>query len=72
MPIRPRRDKRRANSLTPNQQIELVIGPSPRRGSAFASDDERRAAWLKHRDEIKAHHPTPVWAEKQYETNDAR
>ena len=32
------------------QQIELAVGPGA--ASAFASDDERRRAWERHRDEL--------------------
>jgi hypothetical protein len=33
--------------------MEMWLGPSPR-GSTFSSDDERRAAWLRHRDRLMA------------------
>jgi hypothetical protein len=53
--------------LTMAQQIELLLGPGP--GSAFTSDAERRAAWLRHRAELLAleapgHRP---WAWRAYE-----
>jgi len=38
-------------ALTHSQQMELWLGPS-HHGSAFASDEHRRAAWFRHRDRL--------------------
>ena len=39
------------SSLTATQEMELWLGPS-HHGSAFESDEHRRAMWFRHRDKI--------------------
>jgi hypothetical protein len=57
--------------LTQRQHIELRIGPGGR-PSAFASDDERRRAWLAHRDRLLKPAPNRVgkrcWGWWRYES----
>jgi hypothetical protein len=51
MPIKERRPKHR--KLRPEQSFELHFGfAAATRGSAFASDTERREAWFRHRAEL--------------------
>jgi hypothetical protein len=48
------------------QQMELWFGPDRYKGSAFASDDERRAIWCKHREQYIAWWGE-CWAWRKYE-----
>jgi hypothetical protein len=41
-----------ANSITSTQEMELWLGRSHRSGSAFSDDEQRRRAWLEHRDRL--------------------
>jgi hypothetical protein len=45
---RRRRHAREKALLTEGQELDLLLGP----GSAFESDEERRQAWFRHRDEL--------------------
>jgi len=51
-----RTGRRRRRVLDGRHQLELVFGPSPRYGSWFDNDDERRAAWEQHRETLMANH----------------
>jgi hypothetical protein len=61
------RRSREKPGLTSGQTMELLIGPESR--SAFRNDDERRAAWWAHRDELMALLPPDGrgWAWVAYE-----
>lgn len=66
-----------ADWLTDGQRWELLLGPrasDPVTGrplSAFASEGARRAAWLKHRDNLVAVGSDFVpWAARQYDGAD--
>ena len=52
MPRVRRRGHALRGELTSEQTMELLIGPGWR--SAFRNNDERRAAWWAHRDELMA------------------
>jgi hypothetical protein len=41
-----------AIAITPQQEMELWLGPSHHHGSAFSDDDERRRLWAAHRDRL--------------------
>jgi hypothetical protein len=41
-----------AIAITPQQEMELWLGPSHHHGSAFSDDDERRRLWCEHRDRL--------------------
>jgi hypothetical protein len=43
---------RRSRRLSIPEHMNLTLGPSPRRPAVFASDAERRAVWMQHRDEL--------------------
>jgi hypothetical protein len=43
--------RHRWGELTHEQEMELWLGPS-HRGPAFGSEDERRVAWIRHRDRL--------------------
>ena len=74
MPRRRRIDKRR-QSFTDDQALELLLGPRlavamagrSDRASLFGSEEDRRAAWLAHRDEVvelssaAGHRPWAFW-----------
>jgi hypothetical protein len=40
--------------LSPDQELELWLGPGERRGSLFSSAEELRAAWDRHKGELMA------------------
>jgi hypothetical protein len=54
-------------ALPLSQQVELVLGPGRR--SAFSSDEERRFAWERHRQQLLALEPPGrlPWAYWRYE-----
>lgn len=64
MPRRRRVEKVRLMQLDMLEELELVIGPGGG-GSAFASEEARRVAWLLHGAEMAADHPG-CWGERQY------
>lgn len=47
---RARRHSRESRELTLEQELELTIGGT----GAFASEEDRRHAWIDHRDELMA------------------
>ncbi len=60
--------KKRRNKLTMAETLELFIGPSPRRGSSFESNEQRHTACITHRQDLLAVHPD-AWATLQYGLN---
>jgi hypothetical protein len=68
MAIRRKAALRRQNELTAGEALELVLGPHAN-GSAFPSEEERRAAWEAHRDEILAEQ-YGCWAAREYDDPD--
>lgn len=66
--MKPRRGPA-SRPLTWEQKWELLIGPNLRIPAPFANDDERRAAWEEHREELKAsiNPGTTSWAEDWYD-----
>ena len=57
--------------LSPDEYLELLIGPGRAHGSAtpvshFDSEEARRAAWVAHRDEVLEHYPE-TWAGERYD-----
>lgn len=67
--MRNKREKQRRSELTPAERFELMGGPSPEVSSVFATDDDRRAAWEEHRDEIMdgTDRNGPPWSWWQYQ-----
>jgi hypothetical protein len=51
-----RQPKQRSVDITSTQEMELWLG-APDAGSSFASEEERQAAWFRHRDRLMA-----MWA----------
>jgi hypothetical protein len=62
-------DKKRRQELDLEQELELVIGPHAF-GSAFPSDDVRRAAWEAHRETLSVEFPLGCWAAREYDRED--
>src|SRR5262249_16061786 len=44
--------RHRRGRLPGDQEMELWLGVSPQQGTVFASDEERRAMWFRHRELI--------------------
>jgi hypothetical protein len=74
--IKRRRRVQRGNTLTTEQEFELILGPNGElfgdssKGSAFESEHERRLAWAEHAERlIGVCNPTMrPWAWWQYDS----
>ena len=60
------RSSRTPRRLSQGQKWELLRGPNPARGEAFASDEERRRAYFNHEVELRLatnanHRPWGFW-----------
>jgi len=69
MPVRRRALARVRYELTFEQEWELYLGPTGGQ-SAFASEEERREAWLGWRDRLVASADVPlgvIWAARRYQ-----